>query len=36
MACKYELDPTKPASDQIQKTVFNNEKQYVSIAYHYE
>mmetsp|Transcript_18147 Transcript_18147/g.31016 ORF Transcript_18147/g.31016 Transcript_18147/m.31016 type:complete len:290 (-) Transcript_18147:51-920(-) len=36
MAQKFELDPSKPATDQIRKTEFNIGKNQVFIYYHYK
>lgn len=36
MAQEFELDPNKPAEEQIRKTVFNFEKSLVYIYYHYK
>ena len=36
MTQHFELDPNKPAEEQIRKTVFNSEKEKVFIYYHYK
>ncbi len=36
MAQKFELDPNRPAEEQIRKTEFNIEKNLVLIYYHYK
>ena len=36
MAQEFELDPSKPAEEQIRKTVFNIDKLKVFIYYHYK
>ena len=36
MAQKFELDPTRPAEEQIRKTEFNIETNEVLIYYHYK
>ena len=36
MAEKYDVNPNLPVGGQIQKMVFNIEKNYVEIFYHHE
>lgn len=36
MTQHFELDPNRPAEEQIRKTVFNSEKEKVFIYYHYK